>query len=129
MSNADAPPPSPAQVTASPPAPAPARSAALQTAPDTPTPPPPPPPPLLPPEPPATMPGATALARLARLDLLVVMLVLGFAFLTALFPVVNSDFLLHLATGRLIAQGAFTFGTDPFTFTSEGVRWIEHSWL
>ena len=35
---------------------------------------------------------------------------------------------MHLATGRLIANGAFSFGADPFTFTAQGV-WVNHNWL
>jgi hypothetical protein len=44
-------------------------------------------------------------------------------------PVRNSDFWLHLATGRLIARGEYEVGKDPFTFTTEGVRWVNHSWF
>jgi len=51
------------------------------------------------------------------------------AFLVAAFAVRNSDAWHHLAVGRLIAQGAYTFGVDPFSFTTEGVTWVNHSWL
>jgi len=64
-----------------------------------------------------------------RLDTVLVALVLLFAFLAASFPVRNSDFWQHLATGRLIAHGEYEVGKDPFTFTAEGVRWVNHSWL
>src|SRR5262245_29460293 len=52
----------------------------------------------------ALLPAALARSRL-RLDVALVALVLGLAFLLAAFPVRNSDFWLHLATGRLIAAG------------------------
>src|SRR5205814_1670185 len=45
------------------------------------------------------------------------------------FAAQNSDYLLHLATGRLIAQGAYQVGVDPFTYTTTGVTWINHNWL
>ena len=71
----------------------------------------------------------TAARRLRFLDGALVAVVLVFAFLTALFPVNNSDFFLHAATGRLIAHGEYHFGVDPFAFTTEGVYWVNHGWL
>jgi hypothetical protein len=50
-------------------------------------------------------------------------------FLLASFPARNSDFWIHAAVGRLIANGQYTFGTDPFSFTTEGVYWANHAWL
>ncbi len=50
-------------------------------------------------------------------------------FLLALFPVQNSDFWLHLATGRWISQEGRIPHSDPFTFTIEGQPWIYHEWL
>jgi hypothetical protein len=35
----------------------------------------------------------------------------------------------HLATGRLVAEGRFAFGADPFAYTTRGVYWACHSWL
>jgi hypothetical protein len=64
-----------------------------------------------------------------RLDVTLVALVLLFAVLVASFPVRNSDFWQHLATGRLIAHGQYEIGKDPFTFTAADVRWVNHSWL
>jgi hypothetical protein len=61
------------------------------------------------------------------LDVCLVVLALAFAFLVASFRAANSDLFLHLATGRLIAHGAFAFGSDPFTFTS--AAWVNHNWL
>jgi hypothetical protein len=63
------------------------------------------------------------------LDAVLVALVLAFAFLTASFPAANGDFFRHLATGRLIAQGQYQFGVDPFTFSAGGDYWVNHSWL
>src|SRR5262245_9962586 len=67
------------------------------------------------------------LARLRPLDGLLVLALLTFAFLVASFRAANSDLFLHLATGRLVAQGAYPFGQDPFTFAASG--WINHTWL
>ena len=63
------------------------------------------------------------------LDAVLVALVLVFAFLTASFPASNGDFFRQLATGRLIAQGQYHFGVDPFTFSAERDYWVNHSWL
>src|SRR5262245_26258856 len=67
--------------------------------------------------------------RLTVLEWLLVLLVLLFAFAAASFAASNSDFWLHLATGREIAQGNYRFGTDPFSYTTEGVYWANHAWL
>jgi hypothetical protein len=56
-------------------------------------------------------------------------LVLTLAFLSASFVARNSDLWFHLATGRLVAQGRFSFGVDPFAYTTKGVYWACHSWL
>jgi hypothetical protein len=63
------------------------------------------------------------------LDHVLTILVLVLAFLAASFLARNSDFWFHLATGRLLAQGQFSFGTDPFAYTTEQVYWVCHSWL
>jgi hypothetical protein len=57
------------------------------------------------------------------------LLVLTVAFLTASFPARNSDFWFHLATGRLLAQRQFSFGTDPFCYTTQHIYWACHAWL
>ena len=80
---------------------------------------------LLPPVPPLTPPPATPHGRGRILALLVMVL----AFLTASFSARNSDLWFHLATGRLLAQGHFSFGTDPFAYTTQNVYWACHSWL
>ncbi len=62
-------------------------------------------------------------------DLVLIGMVLVFAFLAASFAVRNSDFWLHLASGRLLAEGRYPFGTDPFAFTTENQYWANHAWL
>jgi tetratricopeptide (TPR) repeat protein len=83
--------------------------------------------PLPPPKAPAAPERAARRARV--LDGLLVGAVLLLAFLTALFPVYNSDFFLHAATGRALFQGRYHFGQDPFAFTTEGVYWVNNAWL
>ena len=68
-------------------------------------------------------------AEIARLDRLLVLALLAFAFLLGSFAARNSDFWMHLATGRALAQGRYTFGTDPFAYTTAGVYWANHSWF
>ena len=67
--------------------------------------------------------------RFPVLDGLLVVVVLLFAFLTALFPVYNGDFFLDAAAGRLIAHGQYQIGVDPFAFTTQGAVWINQHWL
>jgi hypothetical protein len=64
-----------------------------------------------------------------RLDRFLIVLVLVLAFLSASFPAHNSDLWFHLATGRRLAQRQFTFGSDPFAYTSGQTYWAAHSWL
>lgn len=68
-------------------------------------------------------------AEIARLDRLLVVALLAFAFLLGSFAARNSDFWMHLATGRALLRGPYTFGTDPFSYTTAGVYWANHSWL
>jgi hypothetical protein len=70
-----------------------------------------------------------ALAR--ALDALVVGTALLFAFFVASFAVRNSDFWMHLASGRLLAAGRYEwhFGEDPFAYTTSGTYWANHAWL
>ncbi len=63
------------------------------------------------------------------LDGIQIVLVLLFAFALASISVRNTDFLLHLGTGKLLVEGRYTFGVDPFTYTAAGERWVNHSWL
>lgn len=68
-------------------------------------------------------------ADMGRLDRILAALVVVLAFFAGSFLAQNSDVWMHLATGRLIAQGQYTFGTDPFAYTTSGARWINHAWL
>jgi tetratricopeptide (TPR) repeat protein len=68
-------------------------------------------------------------ARPRGYDLLLAVLVVAFAFLAASFAARNSDLFLHLASGRLLAHGDYTFGADPFSCTTAGVYWANHAWL
>lgn len=47
----------------------------------------------------------------------------------AFFRLANYDIWWHLAAGRLIAGGGGIPRSDPFSFTAEGVEWIDHEWL
>jgi tetratricopeptide (TPR) repeat protein len=51
------------------------------------------------------------------------------AFLAASFVARNSDLWQHLASGRLLLEGKYRFGVDPFAYTTEGIYWTNHSWL
>lgn len=66
---------------------------------------------------------------LGRLDIILVALVLFFAFLVASTPVINADFFRQLAVGRLVLHGEYHFGTDPFSYAGDGVYSVNHSWL
>src|SRR5207244_246482 len=63
------------------------------------------------------------------LDALLAVSVLVLAFLLASFAARNSDLLIHLATGRAFLDGTYKFGADPFSFTTQGVYWVNDSWL
>jgi hypothetical protein len=47
----------------------------------------------------------------------------------AFFRLANYDIWWHLAAGRLIAAGGGIPRTDSFSFTAQGVEWIDHEWL
>src|SRR5262245_56871767 len=79
------------------------------------------------PRPAATIHRATIL--LDRFDFVLAALVILFAFLVAFFPARNSDFLQQLATGRLIVEGKYSFGSDPFTVAGDQTGWVNHSWF
>ncbi len=85
--------------------------------------------PEAPPAPPPLTPEEKYLSWRRLLDGALVAVVLLFAFELGLFPARFSDLLLHRAVGRAVAHGQFDFRSDPFTFTAEGSRWVDHSWL
>jgi tetratricopeptide (TPR) repeat protein len=65
---------------------------------------------------------------MARLDRMIVFLVVVLAALVALFPVRNSDFWLYLAAARDWLGGKIALGQDAYSYTGHG-PWINHSWL
>lgn len=76
------------------------------------------------------------IARISsRLDSALVILVALFTFLMGCFAIRNSDFLMHLATGRFlwesVTQGKLgnLFGYEPFAHTTQDIHWVNHSWL
>jgi hypothetical protein len=60
--------------------------------------------------------------------LLVVML-LALAAVCSSFVARNSDVWMHRAVGRLLAQGQYQFGVDPFGQDTAGRYWTNHAWL
>jgi hypothetical protein len=85
--------------------------------------------PLAPLAPPPLKDPAKFRRLLVWLDVALVLLVLVFGGLAASFPIRNSEFLMDMATGRLLSEGNYQFGVDPYTFTTEGVYWVNHAWL
>lgn len=65
--------------------------------------------------------------RLFDVVLVAVLALLGF--FLASFQINNSDFWLHLATGRYLSQNFGGLYTDPFTFTAGNMLWVNNSWL
>src|SRR5947209_1959493 len=85
----------------------------------------------LPPQPrPDVTPEEQARAA-GRLDAALAALVVVLAFLLGSFAARNSDFWMHLATGRAIAQKEYVpwSGHDPFGYTTAGTYWTNHNWL
>ena len=81
------------------------------------------------PQPPAMDPAKFLRLR-GGLDTALVVVVLLFAFLVASFPVINSDFFRQLATARLLLQGEYHFGVDPFVYSpADSDYFVNHSWL
>jgi hypothetical protein len=62
-------------------------------------------------------------------DVAMATLVLVAAFMVASNVARNSDQWLNYATGRALLQGTYSFGTDPFSFATEGRVWVNHNWL
>lgn len=63
------------------------------------------------------------------LDLPNLLVVLALAVFVSSFAVRNSDFWLHLSAGRLISEGNYPFGSDPFSAIEPKPPWINHAWL
>jgi hypothetical protein len=56
-------------------------------------------------------------------------LVLLLGFLLAAIPARSADIWIHLAAGKLLWQGQYHFGADPFAHTTGGAVWVNPSWL
>lgn len=85
------------------------------------------------PEPPAPSPEPAAPLTwpqwFAPADIALSIMAVVVAFLAASFPVRNADFFLHLATGRLVAEGGYSPGTDPYSHVAPDRPWVNWSWL
>ena len=77
----------------------------------------------------ANIPTQTVGKPSIRADIITTLAILLVALLSSSFIARNSDLWLHLATGRMLANGTYQFGTDPFTHTMEHHYWANHSWL
>jgi hypothetical protein len=64
----------------------------------------------------------------AALDGTLAVIVLVLAAALASFAATNPDLWLNLAAGRLVDQGRFPFGRDPFS-AAPGATWVNHGWL
>ncbi len=51
------------------------------------------------------------------------------AFLLASFAASNAQVWFDLASGRVLAEGAHSFGQDPFSFGAAERIWVHHDWL
>jgi hypothetical protein len=89
--------------------------------------------PVAPPPPAAPEPVVPPVAEWPRwteaADRLLVLLVVGLAFLVASHAARNSDVWPHFAAGRALLDGSYSLGTDPFAYTTAGRAWVNHSWL
>jgi hypothetical protein len=118
-------PDSPAAIQSTPP---PASSTSVQTAPDRGSadrvslPPP-------APEPKRIFDPEKARRRAKVVDGIQVLLVLTLAFLSASFPIRNGDLFMHMGTGKLLVEGKYKFGADPFSVNPPDAAWVNHSWL
>jgi tetratricopeptide (TPR) repeat protein len=66
---------------------------------------------------------------LGAIEKLLAVLLCSLAFLLASTPARNSDLWLHLASGRWLSTERLPDGTDPFSSTTQGVFWVNHTWL
>ncbi len=85
---------------------------------------------------PAEGPPATATPRLAAwpewfvaVDVVLALVGVVLAFLLASFAARDSDLWLHLAGGRLIAEGKLSLGGDPLSFADPERPWVRTTWL
>jgi tetratricopeptide (TPR) repeat protein len=89
--------------------------------------------PPMPPAPEATSEPAPVAAGWSAFDIVLFVLLATLSVFLGSFVLTNSDFWLHVATGRALADGTHQLGVDPFSFASvrDGapVLWVNHSWL
>src|SRR5882672_10424889 len=70
-----------------------------------------------------------------RFDVVILVLLLVLSFFLASFTASNADLWMHRAVGKLMTEGNFSFGVDPFSWATEAhgdqpaVYWVHHSWL
>ncbi|HVK18174.1 MAG TPA: hypothetical protein VM533_14620, partial [Fimbriiglobus sp.] len=62
-------------------------------------------------------------------DFALVVMAVVIGFLVASFPARNTDLWLQLANGRNLAEGKYSPGADPFTFSGADRAWADTSWL
>jgi tetratricopeptide (TPR) repeat protein len=67
--------------------------------------------------------------RALVVDGIQVALVLVLAGFSAAFPIRNSDVFMHMGTAKLLLDGKYTFGTDPFSVNPPDSPWVNQSWL
>ena len=65
----------------------------------------------------------------AAVDVVLALVGVVLAFLLASFAARNSDLWLHLAGGRLVAEGKLSLGTDPLSFADPERPWVRTTWL
>lgn len=68
-------------------------------------------------------------SRFGAVDAFLAVLICGLGFLLASTSARNSDLWLHLASGRSISERLLPAGKDPFSSTTQGVFWVNHTWL
>ncbi len=79
---------------------------------------------------PSTAPRVAAWPQWVKsVDAAMAALVLVAAFLVASHVARNSDQWLNYAGGRALLNGSYSFGTDPFSYATEGRVWVNHNWL
>ncbi|MCD4748951.1 MAG: hypothetical protein K8R59_06220 [Thermoanaerobaculales bacterium] len=54
---------------------------------------------------------------------------LGFGVIAGTFEIPNTSIGWHLAAGRWMVEHGRILRSNPFTFTAEGVAWLDHEWL
>ncbi len=86
-------------------------------------------PPAAEPTPPAPPPARGWPAWFVSFDVALAVLAVALAFLMASFIARTSDLWRHLASGRLVTQGQYPFGADPFSYTATSGVWVNPNWL